>query len=251
MPEDQRTSATDHLSRASSRSDGALALLEAGDLEVEGRMPWSSNATLLVTVRLGGAETKAVYKPGAGERGLWDFPDGLYRREVAAYELSASVGLDVVPVTVLRAEGPYGAGSLQRFVDADFAQHYFTLLEMPDHLGALRRVAGFDVLANNADRKGGHLLLDADGHVWGIDNGLCFHPDPKLRTVMWDFAGDELPGEVLAACEQMVGSVPERLVPLLSPAELAGLVSRARSMLDEPRFPEPDDDRHCYPWPLV
>jgi hypothetical protein len=227
------------------------ALLEAGDVDVEGRMPWSSNVTLLVTLRLGEAEGRAIYKPGEGERPLWDFPDGLFRREVAAYELSRALDLEVVPETVLRAEAPFGAGSLQRFVDADFEQHYFTLLEQPRFAESLRLLAGFDLLANNADRKGGHVLVDSGDHIWGIDNGLCFHPAPKLRTVMWDFAGEPVPDRVLAGCERVLESAPERLRPLLANDELAGLERRARALLAEPCFPEPDLDDRPYPWPLV
>ncbi len=230
---------------------GWLELLEAGEVEVEGRMPWSSNVTLLAVVRLGGRSERAIYKPAAGERPLADFPDGLYRREVAAYELSSALELSVVPETVLRADAPFGPGSLQRFVEADFEQHYFSLVEDPELRDALRLVAGFDLLANNADRKGGHLLLDAERHVWGIDNGLCFHRAPKLRTVMWDFAGEQLPEAVLSGCEQLQREVPPRLSALLEQAEVASLVARARRLLERPRFPEPEGDRRPYPWPLV
>lgn len=233
------------------RPGDRLALLEAGDLEVEGQMPWSSNVTLLVTVRLGSESSRAIYKPAAGEEPLWDFPGGLCRREVAAYELSVAMGLEVVPATVLRAEAPYGEGSLQAFVDADFEEHYFSLLERPAHAAALRVIAGFDLVANNADRKGGHVLVDADGHLWGIDNGLCFHRAPKLRTVMWDFAGEPVPAEVLAGCRELVRAVPERLVPLLAAEEVAAVRARAAALLAAPRFPEPDPAGRPYPWPLV
>ncbi|HUY30617.1 MAG TPA: SCO1664 family protein [Acidimicrobiales bacterium] len=239
------------MSTAAERGAGRRALLEAGDVEVEGRMPWSSNVTLLVTVRLGTDSTRAIYKPAAGEEPLWDFPGGLFRREVAAYELSVAMGLDVVPETVLRAEAPFGEGSLQAFVDADFSEHYFSLLEQPRHAAGLRLVAGFDLVANNADRKGGHVLVDGDGHVWGIDNGLCFHRAPKLRTVMWDFAGEPLPDAVVAGCRELARAVPARLEALLEPDELDGLAGRARALLGEPRFPEPDPAGRPYPWPLV
>ncbi|MCU1495627.1 MAG: hypothetical protein JWO62_3391 [Acidimicrobiaceae bacterium] len=252
MPEDERSPSAPDVSEgpAPSHADW-LSLLESGDVEVEGRMPWSSNATLLVTVRLAASEGRAIYKPGEGERPLWDFPDGLFRREVAAYELSSALDLDVVPETVWRAEAPFGVGSLQRFVDADFEQHYFTLVEKPRYLDALRVLAAFDLLANNADRKGGHVLVDAEDHLWGIDNGLCFHPAPKLRTVMWDFAGERLPDAVLAGCETLRYAMPERLVPLLAEEELAGLERRATELLETPSFPAPDLDERPYPWPLV
>src|SRR5581483_878650 len=137
-------------------------------------MPWSSNGTFLVAVGHEGVEVAAIYKPGRAERPLWDFPDGLYRREVAAFALSEHLGWEFVPPTVHVPDGPLGPGSLQLFVDADFEQHYFTLLEEEHHHRALKRMATFDCLANNADRKGGHCLLDVDGRIWGIDHGLCF-----------------------------------------------------------------------------
>jgi len=253
VSKDERPPSAGHLTGSDADDDGNdwLTVLAAGDLEIEGRMPWSSNATLLVTVRLGKRETRAIYKPHEGERPLWDFPDGLFRREVAAYELSSALGLDVVPETVLRSEAPFGVGSVQRFVDADFEQHYFTLLEQPEHHAALRILAGFDLIANNADRKGGHVLIDSDGHIWGIDNGLCFHRAPKLRTVMWDFAGEPIPDEVLVACRAVVSGCPEVLESLLDRAELEGVVERAHDVLDDPVFPAPDLDDRPYPWPLV
>src|SRR5207248_851304 len=140
--------------------------------------------TFLAEVCLDGVTMPAVYKPWRGERPLWDFPDGLFRREVAAYELSAALGWDIVPETVARDDGPHGPGSYQRFVDADFTEHYFTLLEAARDLDALRKIAVFDLVANNADRKSGHCLVDAGDHIWGIDHGLCFAVPPKLRTVM-------------------------------------------------------------------
>ena len=131
---------------------------------------------------------QAVYKPHRGEQSLWDFPDGLYRREVAAYRLSEALGWGLVPPTVLRDDGPFGTGSVQLFLEADYERHYFTLLEDGGREGELEAFCAFDVVANNADRKSGHVLVDADEHLWGIDHGLCFHAQPKLRTVIWDFA---------------------------------------------------------------
>ena len=251
MPEDERASPPADLTGRPAAGPRWLELLEAGEVEVEGRMPWSSNVTLLASVQLGERSGRAIYKPAAGERPLSDFPDGLYRREVAAYELSTALELSIVPETVLRADAPFGPGSLQRFVEADFEQHYFTLLEDPALLDALRLVAGFDLLVNNADRKGGHLLLDAERHVWAIDNGLCFHRSPKLRTVMWDFAGEPLPAALVAGCEQIARGVPARLGGLLDAAEVASLAARARRLLERPSFPVPDVERRPYPWPLV
>lgn len=214
-------------------------------------MPWSSNATFLVTVEAAGRSFRAIYKPGAGERPLRDFPGGLYRREVAAYELARASGLEVVPETVLREDAPLGAGSLQRFVEADFAEHYFSLLEDPRHGPALRRIAGFDLLANNADRKGGHLLLDGASVIWGIDHGLCFHEAPKLRTVMWDFAEEPVPGEVLDASARLFRRLPPALADLLEEGERRALRRRAARLLERPVFPCPDREERSYPWPLV
>ncbi|MCU1491651.1 MAG: phosphatidylinositol kinase [Acidimicrobiaceae bacterium] len=246
MPEDERPPAPAHLT-----GPEWCRLLLDGELEVEGRMPWSSNATFLVTVRAGDLEFRAIYKPAAGERPLWDFPTGLYRREVAAYRLSEATGLPLVPETVLREDAPFGEGSLQRFIDADFSQHYFTLLEDEASHDVLRSFAGFDVLANNADRKGGHLLVDGEGRVWGIDHGLCFHRDSKLRTVAWDFAGEPVPDAVLNGAVAIASSLPADLEELLSGGEAEALRRRARELLERPVLPAPERDERCYPWPLV
>jgi uncharacterized repeat protein (TIGR03843 family) len=227
-----------------------VELLERGEIELKGRMPWSSNATFLVNVCADGlGDTDAIYKPGRGERPLWDFPGGLYRREVAAYRLAVALGWDVVPETVLRDDGPLGQGSLQRFVDADFAEHYFTLLEREELHPQLRRMALFDLLANNADRKGGHCLLTEDGHVWGIDHGVCFHDEPKLRTVIWDFAGEPVDADLLADVAGLL-SEPPLLDDLLHPQEIAAFARRVEAVTRLQRSPDPGSDRP-YPWPLV
>ena len=214
-------------------------------------MPWSSNGTFLVTVTDGDTTVPAIYKPARGERPLWDFPDGLYRREVAAYELATALGWQIVPPTVEVGEAPLGPGSVQAFVDADFEQHYFTLLEAEEHHRALKRMATFDVLANNADRKSGHCLVDAQGRIWGIDHGLCFHVQPKLRTVIWDFAGEPVEEADLAAVDRLsVEGLPSSLEALLHPEECRALLSRARHLLRDRRLPQPLSDRP-YPWPLV
>ena len=226
-------------------------LLSAGAIEIEGRMPWSSNNTFLVTVAHDGLQVPAIYKPGRGERPLWDFPDRLYRREVAAYELSEALGWGFVPPTVEIDDGPLGAGSLQLFVDADFEQHYFTLLEDEAHHRVLKRMATFDVLANNADRKGGHCLIDEAGRIWGIDHGLCFHVQQKLRTVIWDFAGQKLhPDDQADVARLIEDGLPSPLTDLLHSEECRALEKRARRLLEEKRLPEPRTD-HPYPWPLV
>ncbi|MGO9028819.1 MAG: SCO1664 family protein [Acidimicrobiales bacterium] len=252
MPEDERPPATGHLngwSPAAGPDLGeALAELTAGELTIEGRLPWSSNLTFLVSVGDGGMQ--AVYKPLRGERPLWDFPGGLYRREVAAYVLSEVLGWGLVPPTVARDDGPFGEGSVQLFVEADFEQHYFTLVEEGRFGGTLRTVCAFDVVANNADRKSGHVLRGVDDRLWGIDHGLCFHPSPKLRTVIWDFAGDQIPGAVLADLEGLAGDLPDELGRLLSVPERQALLHRIAGLVRSGEFPEPGSDRP-YPWPLV
>lgn len=229
--------------------DSASAFLESAEIEVEGRMPWSSNATFLVHVRDGGHEHRAIYKPVRGERPLWDFEPGLHRRERAAHLLDRALGLGVVPPTIIR-DGPFGEGSLQWFVEADHSEHYFTIFERrPDLHDDLRRIAVLDLLANNTDRKGGHCLLAHD-HVWAIDNGLCFAAAPKLRTVIWEFAGEPLPSDVLERVHRLVDSVPLGIAALLDDDEVAAVCRRAAALVAEPVFPA-DDTGHRYPWPLV
>ena len=228
-----------------------LTTLSCGDVSIEGRMPWSSNNTFLVSICHEGREMGAVYKPGRGERPLWDFPSGLYQREVAAWRLSTFLGWSLVPETVLRADGPLGEGSLQRFVDADFSQHYFTLLEHDEHHEQLLAIAVFDLLLNNADRKSGHCLLGGDGHIWAIDNGLSFHTEAKLRTVIWDFAGHPVPERLLGGVGRLAEAVPDDVAELLDTGEPEALARRARAVLSDPRLPEPHPDRRPYPWPLV
>jgi uncharacterized repeat protein (TIGR03843 family) len=212
-------------------------------------MPWSSNATFLVELTVDGTVGHAVYKPGRGERPLWDFPPRLYRREVAAYLLSETLGWGLVPVTIER-EGPFGDGSLQSFVPADFEQHYFTLRENAAHHERLKRICVFDLLANNADRKSGHCLICAET-IYAIDNGLTFHADPKLRTVIWDFGGEPIPDALLDDVRRLVqGELPEDLAALLSREEREALVRRGRDLLTEGVFPA-DGSGMRYPWPLV
>ena len=227
-----------------------LELLTTGEVDVDGRMPWSSNATFLVTVTAGDQETKAIYKPGRGERPLWDFPHGLYRREVAAWHLSQALGFGIVPPTVTR-DGPYGEGSFQLFIPSDFEQHYFTLYESrPDLHDEFRTICAFDLVANNTDRKSGHCLLGLDGRVWAIDNGLCFAPAFKLRTVIWEFAGEPVPDVVLDAAASLCDGVPAAVADLLEEDEVDALLGRVRRLLARPVFPA-DTTGHRYPWPLV
>lgn len=226
-----------------------LEILGRGDVEVKGRLPWSSNGTFLVGLCLDGVAMDAVYKPHRGERALWDFPDGLYQREVAAYRVSEALGWGLVPETLVRNDAPIGVGSLQRFVAADFAQHYFTLLEDERHHESLRQIAVLDLVMNNADRKSGHCLLGEDGRLWAIDHGLCFHDEPKLRTVMWDFAGEPIPARLAADAARLATELPE-LSDLLSEREIAAVARRAAAVARIGRFPSPGDGRP-YPWPLV
>jgi uncharacterized repeat protein (TIGR03843 family) len=234
------------------REDVVLSLLSEGEIELKGRITWSSNATFLTEVRgPGGRSSLAIYKPAKGERPLSDFPRDLWKREVAAYELARWIGWDIVPPTVARPDGPLGPGSLQYWVDALEEEHYFTLLERPEHVAALRRVAAFDLVANNADRKGGHCLLDASGHVWAIDHGLCFHVETKLRTVIWDFAGEEISDDLLDELEPLAtGDVASGVAQFLEAPEVAALERRARAVRRHGRYPTPTS-RWPYPWPLV
>jgi uncharacterized repeat protein (TIGR03843 family) len=231
--------------------DPEARILAGGDVELLGRMPWSSNATFLVEACLDGRTTRAVYKPGRGERPLWDFPAGIYRREVAAYELSRALGWDLVPLTLEREDGPLGPGSLQRFIEADFEQHYFTLLDDDRHHDTLRRLCAFDIVANNTDRKGGHVLVDGDGRLWAIDNALSFHAEFKLRTVIWDFAGEPLPAGIRTDLTRLLDDgLPPPVAALLDPFERDALATRARALLAEGRFPTDETGRR-HPWPLV
>ena len=230
----------------------AAERLARAKVSVLGRMRNASNATFLV--RLEGAGGLAIYKPGRGERPLWDFEPGLYRREVAAYVLSETTGLGVVPPTVLRPDAPLGEGSLQWFVNADFTEHYFSLYaERPELHDQLRSIALFDAIANNTDRKSGHCLLEPDGdggdRVWAIDNGLCFSVDDKLRTVIWEFAGDRLSDHLRRAAAKAVDP-PAQLADLLADDEVAAMSRRASRLTSAARFPA-ERHSHGYPWPLV
>ncbi len=227
-----------------------LHVLTCGEIDVEGRMPWSSNATFLVNIKCEGMVGRGIYKPMRGERPLWDFEPGLHRREVAAYRLSEALGLDLVPPTVLR-DGPYGEGSVQWFVDVDHRQHYFTIHEeRPDLHDTLRNVAVFDLLANNTDRKSGHVLIDSDDHIWGIDHGLCFSADFKLRTVVWEFGGEPIDAALLDAIQPIGRTVPLEIATLLADDEVAALQERAQWVAANPVFPVDQSGRR-YPWPIV
>ncbi|KQP57574.1 SCO1664 family protein [Agreia sp. Leaf283] len=251
--------------------DGA----QGAELVITGRITTASNATFLAQL----GETVVVYKPVAGENPLWDFPDGtLAQREVAAYLVSEAFGWNVVPRTWLR-DGPMGVGMVQLWQDVDPDQDAVDLVEagtVPDtgwrrvldgtdendrevtliheEGDALRRMAIFDVIANNADRKGGHILAMPDGHRHGVDHGLTFHEEHKLRTVLWGFVDDELRPDELATVEQvrsaLYGELGDQLTELITPLELDALDARCERLLARGRFPAPRGHMPAVPWPL-
>jgi len=225
-------------------------VLANGTVDVLGRIPWSSNATLLVNVTADGLELPAIYKPRRGERPLWDFAIGtLCTREVAAFELSDALGWGLVPETVMR-EGPLGTGAVQRFVDHDPDEHYFTLLD--EHADRFRAFATFDVLANNADRKSGHCLRErASGTIIGIDHGLTFHDEWKLRTVIWDFGGEPVPDALIGDLQAARATIQSRLEPLLAAREVDATLHRIDALLAGGALPLCDDGYGSFPWPLV
>ena len=229
--------------------------LAAGEIEVLGALPESSNAALLVRCLTPDDTMLAVYKPMRGEAPLWDFPDGtLHRREVAAFEMARALGWPRVPPTVLR-EGPFGPGSVQRFITFDPAEHFFTL-EVA-HADTFRRVAMFDLAVNNADRKGGHCLLDEEGEIWVIDHGVCFAVEPKLRTVIWTFVDEPLPAGAAADLGRVLGDlraggeIATTLGALLAPDEVAATAERIDRLLADGRFPEPEPGVRPFPWPPI
>lgn len=233
-----------------------LDILLSGEMsEVHGLMPWSSNYTFLVTVAHNDIRLLAVYKPARGERPLWDFPHGtLALREVAAYLVSEALGWELIPPTVLR-DGEYGPGAVQLFINADFEQHYFTLREEP--ATAFAYVAAFDVITNNADRKAGHFLKATDGHIWVVDHGLTFHAEPKLRTVVWEFAGQPLPEAMQADLRRLQALLRDPRSPLvmqlqrlISPTEIKVFRQRLSQLLQAGHFPMPGPGR-CVPFPPV
>jgi uncharacterized repeat protein (TIGR03843 family) len=228
-----------------------VTLLGAGRVELLGRLPRSSNETFLVQVSYGDDSARAVYKPETGERPLSDFEPGLYRRERAAYLLSEALEWGIVPLTVIREDAPLGIGSLQWFIECDFSEHYFTLYaDAPETHRDLSQIALFDYIANNTDRKSGHVLRGHDGRVWGIDHGLCFSAAFKLRTVIWDFAGEPIHGALLEDIAPLAEAVPVEVAELLDDAEVTALQRRVRRMLHERVLPV-DRTGMRYPWPLV
>ncbi len=232
-------------------------LLDTGKIvAMRGSALWGSNYAALVTVSDSELQTTAVYKPQRGERSLWDFPDGtLCYREVVAHLISKAIDWYLVPPTVLREDGPHGRGSLQLFIEHDPEINYFSLDDR--FVDQLQRFAVFDYLINNTDRKGGHLLMDARGKLWGIDHGLTFHTLPKLRTVIWEFTGQYVPDALLEdvhkLCEQLDRedtALRQAIGDKLTLAEINALRRRIQQLLENKRFPRPGPGPN-HPWPPV
>lgn len=233
--------------------DQARHLLTGGVVEeLYGLLPWSTNRTFLVQVSDGDLKALAIYKPQRGERPLWDFPDGtLALREVAAYVVSQALGWQIVPPTVFREDDVYGPGMLQLFIPHDPDHNYFAF--GPEARSQLARIALFDHVINNADRKGGHCLVDEHGHIWAIDHGICFHTQPKLRTVIWDFAGQPIRQPLLDDLVQLhsqIEDLSKQLTGLLASREIDALCVRVGYLIRTRRYPEPGEGRN-YPWPPV
>jgi uncharacterized repeat protein (TIGR03843 family) len=257
--------------------DDDLEVLRDGDIGITGRLTDASNLTLLGTASLGGVSIDCIYKPVRGERPLWDFPDGtLAERELAAYLVSVASGWDCVPPTIIR-DGPYGPGMVQRWIadcDPDLMVDLVPIKKVPkgwlpvmravDVSGhdvavvhadnaALSVLAGFDLVVNNADRKGSHVLPTPDGRVLGVDHGLCFHRDEKLRTILWGWAGRPLPAAVLDGLRRLSveldGALGGQLDELITVTEMTALHHRIDRLTATARFPRPPDHRTPIPWP--
>lgn len=234
-----------------------LDILQAGVVESEhGLMRWSSNYAFLVSVRCDDVSVPAVYKPQRGERPLWDFPDGsLCNRERASFLTSQELGWMIVPPTVLR-DGSHGIGSFQFFIDHDPEENYFSFDD--SKIPYLKTISAFDYIVNNADRKGGHCLVDSQGHVWGIDHGITFHSQNKLRTVIWNFAGQALEPKLLDDLERLYATLDNKdstyhkaLVSLITDREIGAFQNRIRHLLKAKKYPQPSSSGPSYPWPPV
>jgi hypothetical protein len=253
---DERASG-DRVGLTPARDEGLRRALSGGRLRLLGLLEGASNATFLAEARdpEGDRVELVVYKPQAGEAPLWDFPEGtLWRREIAAHEVAAALGWPEVnvPFTVA-GEGPHGIGAVQAFVEHDPERHFFLLRKGREAI--FQRVAVFDAIVNNADRKGGHTLLGPDGRVWLVDHGTCFAEEPKLRTVIWDWAGEPMPPELRASVHTAAevlrrGPLRARLTELLSREEHEATAARAENLAASGHFPEPGPDRHV-PWPPI
>lgn len=233
-----------------------IEILEKGILEIQGQFLFGSNYSFLVSLCHNGNQLKAIYKPRKGEMPLRDFPpESLADREVAAYIVSEALCWNLVPPTVIRRKADFGKGSLQVFIEHNPEENYFSFEEKLHK--RLQPTALFDMVVNNADRKGSHILLDESGELRLIDHGLCFHTDPKLRTVVWDFSGQAIPGELLEDLKAFNRGLGEsqpvfnNLKKHLKESEIRAISRRVDSILSTPVFPEPDLKRRPYPWPLV
>lgn len=233
-----------------------IDMLHHGNIIVEGLLPYSSNYTLLVWIDHHDRGTHAVYKPQQGERPLWDFPSGtLYQRELAAYLVSEALEFSFVPPTVIR-EGPYGIGALQLFIDHDPECHLLTMKQDTCYSSDILRLAAFDYLVNNADRKSGHCLRGVDGCLWAIDHGVCFHHVDKLRTVLWDFMGQPLPTDIAASLHTLKDTLTpdhpllQHLGSLLDHSELRAFHQRLKTLTTTGVYPAPGEGPHI-PWPPV
>jgi uncharacterized repeat protein (TIGR03843 family) len=235
-----------------------LQTLREGRIEERGLLPYSSNHSFLVVARRGSAVLPAVYKPQRGESPLWDFEWGtLCKREAAAYVVSRALTWNLVPPTVLR-QSSRGLGSVQLYVEHDANEHYFTVQPDARFALALRKFALFDFVTNNADRKSGHCLVGSDQRLWAIDHGVCFHTDYKLRTVIWEFSGEEIPGALLDDLDELRMSLMRKdeevtveLCRMLNDVEQRALLQRVQSLLKTRRFPSPLVQRRNYPWPPI
>ncbi len=234
--------------------DVILTALQKGNMTVQGEFRWGSNYTFLAQIQYEDLSLRGVYKPTRGERPLWDFPPStLAHREVAAYQVSEALGWELVPPTVYRRQGPIGPGSLQFFVEHDPEYHYFTFSE--DDRQRLKAVVLFDAIVNNADRKGSHILIGSDNHLWLIDHGICFHVEDKLRTVIWDFAGDPLPDDLCTGMRLFrkkfdpPSSLVSELRGNLSADEIQSMITRTDEIMASGQFPNPNPNRRFQPWP--
>jgi len=241
-------------------NDGIVDVLQYGEINLKGEFLWGSNYTFLVEVAYLDQRLQAVYKPTRGVRNLWDFPkSSLALREVAAYLVSNRLGWNLVPPTVYNEGAPLGPGSLQLFIDHNPENHYFNLL--PEQIQLLRPTVLFDILVNNADRKGSHIIYDQNRRLWLIDHGICFHAVQKLRTVIWDFAGQEIPHDLMRDLRDFSklfdqenegsASIKFQLSKYLNQAEIEALKSRLNDLINYSKFPIPDPNRRNYPWPEI
>lgn len=234
--------------------NNVLTILQRGSLKIDGEFLWGSNYTYAVQVTYDQASLQGVYKPTRGERALWDFPkSSLGRREVAAYIVSQALGWNFVPPTVYRQDAPMGPGSIQQYINHDPEYHYFNFTSADRQ--RLRPAVLFDLLVNNADRKGSHVLIDPNNKMWLIDHGICFHRENKLRTVIWDFAGENIPESLCAAIlnfrQKLIpdSELVSKLMDFLGLEEINAMADRADNLLADGHFPDPHSDHRPYPWP--